>query len=241
MFQNWKIIIGLVLGVFSIAFGFIPPLTNYSYVAFLGSIFTFFYDQYTRTMKALDSTDEYSGRMSSDVKDRLHVVRLQEPMDTFKSYVVDRLSVIKSIKNTSFNIYDDHEEADENFNHSPELKKSIPKIAKEIDSGLVWRDIGDKLAKTRFSEMRKAVSQKNDNQNVGEYSSKIVNNQVPYPNFLIITYKDNRKEVLFNWDFRSRGIAPNVLVSSEKELVNFYNAQFELLSKNSVTDTDELR
>lgn len=239
--RNWVAIIGIVFGIISIIFSFIPPLTDYALTTFLLSIFTLFHDQYTKTQNSLKETVKHSSSMSIDVKNHLRVIRLDKPAKTFDNYVIKRLDVIASIKNTSFNKQDDHYEADENFNETQELLEAPRIISQSIQNGLKWIDIGDDLARPRFKkwhDLFDKVTQSNSKR--GYYDSFIVNNQVPYPNFLIITYKDGREEVLFNWDFRLNGTKPNVLVSNEEDLIKFYCSQFELLRKKAVIDSDRL-
>jgi hypothetical protein len=239
--KDWLTIIGMGFGIISIVFSFIPSLTDYTFMTFLLSIFTLFHDQYSKIEKSLENTKEHSSRMSMDVKNHLRVIRLDKPARTFNDYVIQRLNIIDAVKNTSFNKSDNHHEADENFNESVELKNAPNIISQSIYNGLKWYDIGDDIAKKRFKIWHECCDNASKtSSNGGYYRSVIVNNRVPYPNFLIITYKDGREEVLFNWDFRLNGIKPNVLVSNEKELIQFYCAQFELLRAKAVPDSDLL-
>lgn len=239
--KNWIAIIGVIFGIVSIISSFIPPLTDYTLAAFLLSIFTLFHDQYSKTQESLESTKDHSSQMSRDVKNHLRVIRLEKPAKTFNDYVIQRLDIIESVRNTSFNKSDNHHEADENFNDSKEVLNAPSIIRRNIDKGLKWYDIGDDIAKNRFKSWHECCDKVTQSpSNCGYYKSVIVNNRVPYPNFLIITYKDGREEVLFNWDFRLNGIKPDVLVSNEKDLIQFYSAQFELLRDKAVPDSDSL-
>lgn len=239
--KNWLAIIGFGFGIISIVSSFIPPLTDYTLTTFLLSIFILFHEQYSKIERSLENTKEHSSRMSMDVKNHLRVIRLDKPAKTFNDYVIQRLNIIESIKNTSFNKSENHCEADENFNESMELKNAPNFISQSIYNGLKWYDIGDDIAKERFKSWHECCDKATQSSlNGGYYKSVIINNRVPYPNFLIITYKDGREEVLFNWDFRLNGIKPNVLVSNEKELIQFYSAQFELLRDKAAPISDLL-
>lgn len=241
--KDWVAIIGVIIGLASIAFSLIPNLENYAFAAFLVSVYTLFHDQYSKTKKSLAHTEKVSSQTSLDVKNHLRVFKLEEsPAKTFDDYVIKRLDIIQCIKNTSFNKKDDHHEADEHFNESEEVSNAPRYIRQAVYAGLKWQDIGDDVAKNRFRLWHEYCAQATrDSTKNGYYKSVIINNRVPYPNFLIITYKDNNyEEVLFNWDFRSDGHTPNVLVSNEPELVNFYKAQFSLLLKSATIDSDQL-
>ncbi|AWN66577.1 hypothetical protein LL14B4_10475 [Lactococcus lactis subsp. lactis] len=238
---NWGAIIAAFLTIVSILFGFYPSLSSYSYIAFLLALVTYLYDQDQRFSKRLKKTDENSNQMANDVKKHLQVIRLDKTAKTWDEYVIKRLDQIKSIKNTSFNLPEDHTDADDKFNESEELEKAPELVKKAIEKGLKWRDIGDDLATKRFLKWNEICSN-TVVQNTGYYKYSILNSNrnVPYPNFMIITYRDDLEEVLFNWDHR-KALNPTVLASREEELVRFYNAQFALLldaSSNFIDDSN---
>lgn len=240
--RDWIAIIGVVIGVVSIVFSLIPNLESYALAAFLLSVYTLFHDQYSKTKKSLANTEKVSSQTSIDVKNHLQVFKLDEPpAKTFDDYVIKRLNIIQCVKNTSFNKENDHHEADEYFNESEEVLNAPKYVNQEIYAGLKWQDIGDSIALNRFRLWHESCDQATrKTSKKGYYKSAIINNRVPYPNFLIITYKDGYEEVLFNWDFRTPGHTPNVLVSNAPELVNFYKAQFNLLLINATVDSDRL-
>lgn len=239
--KSWLIIVGVIFGVLSILTSFIEPLANYSLTAFLLSIFSLSHELYSKIQESLKNTESHSSEMSKDVKNRLQVIRLDKPAKTFEEYIISRLHIISHIKNTSFNKSNNYREANEYFNEPLELIDAPKLISQYINSGLKWQDIGDDIAKKRFNAWHNQCDEATRSSiKGGYYKSSIINNQVPYPNFLIVVYKDGREEVLFNWDFRSQGVKPDVLVSNEKDLVHFYNSQFELLLDNATTDSDHL-
>lgn len=236
--KNWGIIVGVILGIASIATSFFPSYINITQGTFLLSIFAFFHDLYSKTNSSLESTQKHSSEMSINVKNRLQVFKSDySAVETFDKYVINRLDVIKCVKNTSFNLANDHHIADENFNKTEELFEAPKRISHHVNNGLKWKDIGDGYAQERFRCWADKCKSKFGK---GEYEYVIINNRVPYPNFLIITYKDDREEVLFNWDFRSDGYKPRVLISNAPELIFFYNQQFDLLWKNATIDSDLL-
>jgi hypothetical protein len=234
-------VISALIGLLSIILGF-TDLSKYTIPLFLLSVFALLTDQYVKIMSSLTHTENYSNNMSNDVRDHLVVIKLDGSISqVFNEYVIERLDVIKSIKNTSFNIEADRHDADILFDDSLELKGAPDKVKKFIEKSLIWEDIGNRSKKTikRFESWEKDCNHKN--KNGGFYDYKLLDNSLtPYPNFLIITYNNGRKEVLFNWDVRLDGIEPEVLVSSEKLIVEFYNKQFTLLQKSAVTNGDSL-
>lgn len=235
--KNWVSFLGILLGVVSIIFSFIPKLSGYTLTVFLLSVFTLYHEFYSKINDVLNQTRQYTSEMSIDVKNHLTVIRIPGSIiNTFNKYVINRLNIIKSIKNTSFNLANDHYEADELFNHTNEIKDAPEKVGQYIFTGLKWEDVGDRLSAQRFRLWDSLVTRDSK----GSYSYKFLDNQVPYPNFMIIKYIDDREEVLFNWDVRSAGHEPKVLVSSEPELVDFYKAQFKLLFDNASMDADKL-
>lgn len=239
-----SIAISVIFGILSIIFGFVPFLSDFTLPSFLLAVFILLIEQSLKINDSLNHTEEHSSEMSNDVKNHLVVIKLDGSIaHVFDEYVIQRLETIKSIKNTSFNVINDHQDADELFNTSDELNMAPKIISRYISKGLIWEDIGDDFATKRFRIWDKINNSKiNKKSNSGGYHYSILNNQkVPYPNFLIITYNNNKKEeVLFNWDVRLNGIEPEVLVSNENKLVEFYKNQFYLLRKNAGPDSDKL-
>ncbi len=231
---NWRATTAGFLTVVSIIFGFNPTLSSYAFIAFLLALVTFLYDQDQRFTKRLKQTDDNAKQMSNDVKKHLQVIRLDKTAKTFDNYIIKRLDLIESIKNTSFNLKKGHEEADDKFNQSEALSNAPYKIKLAIENGLKWRDIGDDIEIDRFRKWKRIC---NCDSKIGLYEYKILNHVVPYPNFLIVTYKDGIEEVLFNWDHR--GGNPTVLASRETELVEFYRNQFTLLSNAASEYADD--
>ncbi|QIL45602.1 hypothetical protein G7081_00125 [Vagococcus coleopterorum] len=237
--KNWIAIVGVLLAILSIILSFIPAFTNYVLTVFLLSVFALFHDQYSKTQTILKNTEETSNQVSLDVKNHLRVIRLDTPGKTFNDYIIKRLDIISEIRNTSFNVSADDRDANIYFNKTDTLKVAPEFVKSNIDNGLIWHDVGDKYAKKRFKTWHDYFyPEEQVTSSMGEYKSKLINPRVPYPNFLIITYKDARQEVLFNWDLRLNGTQPSVLVSNEDDLIQFYSAQFNLLYNNATDDAD---
>lgn len=65
-------------------------------------------------------------------------------------------------------------------------QQSFAKIAKNVNQGLTWKDIGDKSALERFKKIDSQVSEKHK----GNYQYKLIAQSEPQIGFVILTYKD---------------------------------------------------
>ena len=57
-------------------------------------------------------------------------------------------------------------------------------------------------------------------------------------NFIILEYKDGKKEVLFHWDFRGLGQDPIVLLSRDDKIVEMFYIHFNNLWESASPDYD---
>ena len=74
----------------------------------------------------------------------------------------------------------------------------------------------------------------------GHYSYKLIKQSEPQIGFILLTYKDGTKEVLFNWDFRDIPQDPVVLLSRDEEIFNMFAAQYRGLLRVSINDYDSI-
>ena len=51
-------------------------------------------------------------------------------------------------------------------------------------------------------------------------------NKIPKMNFILIKYRNNDEEILFNWDLRSKNGDPTVYVSRDKEIINMFSIHY---------------
>lgn len=155
------------------------------------------------------------------------------PKNAWK-YITDRLPVLEYVQNTSFNFGDENEQTCERLYDDNLYTQSLAEIAKYINRGLRWQDIGDKSAIGRFQTIHDKVSHKC----TGQYQYKIISQKEPQIGFIILTYKDGMTEVLFNWDFRDVPLDPVVLLSRDQEILTMFAAQYKGLWRVGVENYD---
>ena len=174
-----------------------------------------------------------SERIYETVKNYLNVTKLGTPQSAWK-YITDRLSILEYVQNTSFNFKDEYELTAERLYCVDAYQQSYNLIAKYIKKGLNWKDIGDPSAIERFRKLNEFIS---DNAK-GHYSYKLIKQSEPQIGFILLTYKDGTKEVLFNWDFRDIPQDPVVLLSRDEEIFNMFAAQYRGLLRVAINDYD---
>ena len=178
------------------------------------------------------STD--SDRVYEAVKNYLHVTKIGTPKKAWE-YIIHRLPVLDYVQNTSFNFEDESEQSNERLYDTLSYQQSAAKIARQIEQGLTWKDVGDSTAIERF---RKIESNIKESKSSGRYVFKLIRQGEPQINFVLLTYKDGTTEVLFNWDFRNIPQDPVVLLSRDREIFNMFAAQYKGLWRVAVQDYD---
>ena len=163
----------------------------------------------------------------------MHVTKIGTPKNAWK-YIINRLPVLEYVQNTSFNFEDENDQTHERLYDDMLYTQSLAEIAKYINHGLTWKDIGDTTAIDRFKKVNNKVSDKCKRQ----YQYKIISQKEPQIGFVILTYKDGTTEVLFNWDFRDIPQDPVVLLSRDQEILNMFAAQYKGLWRVGVVNYD---
>lgn len=203
--------------------------------AFLLSVIILIIGQILSIHNEVEKVSLDSERIYESVKNYLHVTKMGTPQSAWK-YVVDRLPVLEYVQNTSFNFQDEIEQASERLYDGDTYQRSFSEIAKQINQGLSWKDIGDPSAITRFREINDLVSEKAK----GHYIYRLIKQTEPQIGFILLTYKDGTTEVLFNWDFRDIPQDPVVLLSRDQEIFNMFAAQYKSLWRVAVNDYDNI-
>lgn len=228
----------LSVGVF-VATYFIDPLKYASQSslaaipAFLLSVIVLIIGQSINTFNEVERVSENSNLVCETVKNYLHVTKMGTPKSAW-GYIINRLPILEYVQNTSFNFENESERTTERLYESENYKQAYSKIARQINQGLIWKDIGDSTALDRFKNINCNVNEKNK----GHYQFKIIAQSAPQVGFIILTYKDGTTEVLFNWDFRDIPQDPVVLLSRDQEIINMFAAQYNGLWKVAVEDYD---
>jgi len=204
--------------------------------AFLVSIVILIINHNINTSYELKKVNQYSDHIYDAVKDYLHVMTLGSPEKAL-SYVISRLPILREVKNTSFNLFDHLERADEKFYDTELYKDSLNQIAYYSCKKLIWKDIGDSFSLNRVRKINTlATSMAKGKKN--HYKYRLISHNEPQLNFIILEYEDCSREVLFNWDFRGIGQDPTVLISRDKQILDMFTIHYSLLWKSSSIDHD---
>ena len=199
--------------------------------AFLLSIIVLIIGQNISTHN--EKVSEDSELICETVKNYLHVTKMGTPKSAWE-YIINRLPVLEYVQNTSFNFEDETEQTNERLYDGNSYQQSYSKIAKYVNQGLIWKDIGDSSALERFKKIDELIIEKSK----GHYQYKLITQSEPQIGFIILTYKDGTTEVLFNWDFRDIPQDPVVLLSRDQEILDMFAAQYKGLWRTAVNDYD---
>lgn len=201
--------------------------------AFLLSVIILIIGQIISIHCEIEKVSSDSDRICETVKNYLHVTKMGTPKSAWK-YVTDRLPVLEYVQNTSFNYGSEVEQTNKRLYDDNIYQKSINEIAKHINQGLQWEDIGDESAVERLRKISSCISEKAK----GRYMFRIIEQTEPQIGFILLTYKDGTTEVLFNWDFRDIPQDPVVLLSRDHEIFNMFAAQHRGLCRVATEDYD---
>ena len=200
--------------------------------AIMFSIVVLLIMQVIESNKEMKRGNENYHRLYEAVKDYLHVITIGNDEFAFE-YVIKQLPNLSEVWNTSFNIDMELERMHEVFYDTDSYNHAMKEISTFTQTGVRWRDVGDKTAIKRFRYIDKLSDSKH-------YNYRIIANKVPKINFIILKYKDKKKEVLFNWDYRGIGHDPVVMLSRDKHIVDMFSIQHEHLWKFGSIDHDSI-
>jgi hypothetical protein len=186
--------------------------------------------------RELERAANQSREIYEAVKDYLHVTKVGSPERAIR-YVTSRLPSAQEIRNTSFNLHDQTDRATDVFYETDGYDAFASGIGKWTSKGGRWRDVGDTLAVDRFRQIAGACQPPKDRRN---YQYRLLGQSEPQLNFLILDYPDGTAEVLFNWDFRSFGQDPVVLLSRDRDIIEMFTIQFEHLWRLGSPDHDAI-
>jgi hypothetical protein len=204
--------------------------------AFLLSVVILIINQNINTNYEIQKASHYSDKIYEAIKDYMHVTPLGSPEKSIE-YIVGRIPSLREVKNTSFNLEDELERADEKFYETSPYADAKQKIASYATRGLIWKDLGDKFALQRFRYIY-GVSTNISKTRESKYKYKLLNHKEPQLNFVILEYQDGAREVLFNWDFRGVGQDPTVLLSRDRQIIEMFSIHYEHLWRAAAFDHD---
>lgn len=218
---------------------FLDPLNYGDHVslaaipAFLLSIIILVIGQIITIHNEVEKVSVDSERIYETVKNYLHVTKMGTPQSAW-GYIIERLPILEYVQNTSFNFEDESEESNERLYANDIYQQSLKLIAKYVNKGLKWNDIGDTSALERFRQIASLIS----NSAKGRYNYKLITQSEPQIGFILLTYKDGTMEAFFNWDFREIPQDPTVLLSRDSEIFTMFAAQYKGLWRVAVNDYD---
>lgn len=204
--------------------------------ALLLSIVILLIGQAINTIYEVQQTAIYSNRIYEAVKDYLHVTKIGSPEKALR-YISSRMPSLREVQNTSFNLNDESERANEKFYDTDTYEKAVQQVAYYSCRSLIWKDIGDLLAIERLRGLQKAAADLARGKRHG-YRYKLISHQEPQMNFIILEYEDGEREVLFNWDFRGGGQDPTVLISRDRQIIDMFSIHFAHLWRRASEDHD---
>lgn len=188
--------------------------------------------------KIYDEVEEHHKAISDTVKNHMDVIPIGSPQVAL-SYIFDNMQDINDIGNTSFTLEDEVDVVDIQLYNTNVYNQISSEIANFVNNGGFWRDIGDEYAKKRFNFFEKNINTQYP-QKVSNYKYKLILQTPSQINFIILNYKDGKKEVLFNWDFKSAGQNPIVLLSRDSHIVSMFSSHFEYLWRFASIDHDSV-
>jgi hypothetical protein len=183
--------------------------------------------------KICDVVHDHHSDIYDTVKTHMNVISIGYP-EIAISYIAANIKELREARNTSFTLKDESETANLQLYGTSTYANFLDAVVNFVNEGGIWRDIGDDSAACRFRTIFNKIANKNN------YLYKFLLQEASQINFIILIYKNGRKEVLFNWDFKTTGQEPVVLLSREDQMVNMFSSHFEYLWRASSDDHDNV-
>lgn len=201
--------------------------------AFLLSILILIIGHVITINNEVEKISDNSELVYETVKNHLSITKMGTPKSAW-NYIINRLPVIEYVQNTSFNYKEENDTSRERLYDDIEYEQSLLNISDHINNGLRWIDIGDQTAIDRFERITSKICKKAK----GHYKYYLISQAEPQIGFILITYKDGTKEVLFNWDYREIPQDPVVLLSRDNVIFDMFAAQYKGLLHAAVNPYD---
>lgn len=204
--------------------------------AFFLSMLLLMIAQWLVTVTEIQKAAIYSDRLYDAIKNYLHVTTVGSPEEALR-YIYGRLPALREVQNTRLNISEEVERSEEKLYESSAFEDLLVEIPVYCRKDLIWKDIGDSHALAGFRQLHGRCAGI-PSTNSTRYKYKLLSHVEPQINFILLEYRDGAKEVLFNWDFRSAGQDPTVLISRDQHMVEMFTIQFTMLWRRAVEDHD---
>ena len=166
---------------------------------------------------------EQTEKIENIIKNSIHITPVGSVTKAFE-YINSRLPSIIEVQNTSFTTPSSKDNANDKFYKTDIFDKVHKDIPKYTAKGLIWKDIGDN--KDAINKMEERLYTSNSFNKNHKYSFKKFKNKIPKMNFILIKYRNNDEEILFNWDLRSKNGDPTVYISRDKEIINMFSIHY---------------
>lgn len=234
------IVAGPAIALIAFVVGYwIDPLSlkeSKGIAAFFFSVLVLMIGQWLVTVTEIQKTAAYSDRLYDAIKNYLHVTTVGSPEEALR-YVLGRLPVLREVQNTRLNIVEEVERSNEKLYESAAFEGLLGEIPCYCKKALIWKDLGDSQALPVFRQLYGECVRLPANKN-SRYKYRLLSHVEPQINFILLEYQDGAKEVLFNWDFRSAGQDPTVLISRDRHIVEMFTIQFNMLWRRATEDHD---
>jgi hypothetical protein len=233
----WLPVVGgpvVALIVFVVGYWFDPASLPKGVSAFFFSVLILMIGQWLVTVTEIQKTAVFSDRLYDAVKNYLHVTRAGSPEEALR-YICQRLPALREVQNTRLNVPEEVERSNEKLYESDAFESLVKEIPWYCKRDLIWKDIGDQSALPLFRTLHgeSTVAGK-----APKYKYKVLSHVEPQMNFILLEYRDGEKEVLFNWDFRSAGQDPTVLISRDRHIVEMFTIHYTMLWRRAAEDHD---
>ncbi len=179
----------------------------------------------------------FTTRIDESVKNYLHVTRLGSATQAL-DYITSRLPSLSEVRGTVFNFGAEGEIADDRLYDSEEYEAFESAIPLATAKGLRWKDIGQHDVVERFRRISRNAKFQAETRWRDRYQYRLVESHLPQMNFSLLIYSNGDRELLFNWDYRSTGHDPIVLLSRDAAIVNMFAVHFALLWSAASEDHD---
>lgn len=187
----------------------------------------------------VNNISTFTTRIDESVKNYLHVTRIGSATQAL-DYITSRLPSLSEVRGTIFNYRTEAEIADDRLYDSEEYEAFETAIPQATARGVRWKDIGQSDVVERFRRTSRNANVQSEARTRDRYQYRLVESHLPQMNFSLLTYSNGDRELLFNWDYRSIGHDPIVLLSRDNAIVEMFAIHFELLWSAASEDHDNI-
>ncbi len=187
-------------------------------------IVSLFFSETLSRIVAKNELDEHLENVKSIISKTIDCRSIGSTQDALE-YIIYRLPKLEYVENTHVKVGDHVQDA---IYHEPFYQKYVAALKKQVDKGLIWNDI---LGES--SEYRKQIIEwVKEKPHRRKLYTKVIPNNMPIVNHITLKYKDEKKESLFGWSSQIDKPVVEVFVTSNKNLISFFEAYFNELGNH---------